>query len=99
MAKGKNLRRLAEVLNCRPGWLLGGKDDEDAGVLHRGGTAHGKASWHQRALAAEKQLADLRNGLRDLLERSGDAAHPPETLGAGSLAGPGAAGSESVCAR
>jgi len=99
MAKGKNLRRLAEVLNCRPGWLLGGGDEEGAGVLHRGSMPHGKASWHQRALAAEKKLANLRNGLRDLLEKSGDAAKPQATSAASSLAASGAAGSESVHAR
>src|SRR5712672_3286385 len=68
MAKGKNLRRLAEVLNCRTGWLLGGKEDEAADVLHRGHTPHGKDTWQQRALAAEKKLAQLRNGLWKLLE-------------------------------
>src|SRR5437016_8875142 len=70
MAKGKNLRRLAEVLHCRPAWLLGEKDNEDAGVLYRGRTPHEKDTWQQRALAAEKKLAGLRNGLRDLLEMS-----------------------------
>src|SRR6266498_697568 len=62
MAKGKNLRRLAEVLNCRPGWLLGEEDNEYAGVLGRGRTPYGKDTWHRRALNAEKKLADLRSG-------------------------------------
>src|ERR1700694_3906365 len=35
MAKGKNLRRLAEVLNCRPGWLLGEEENEDTCALRR----------------------------------------------------------------
>src|SRR6266542_3312628 len=52
MAKGKNLRRLAEVLNCRPGWLLGEGYGEDMGKLRRGRTQYGKDSWQQRALAA-----------------------------------------------
>ena len=29
MAKGRNLRRLAEVLKCPPGWLLGEESSED----------------------------------------------------------------------
>src|SRR5438132_11353407 len=64
MAKGKNLRRLAEVLDCRPGWLLGEEDHEYGVVLGKPRTLHGKDTWHQRALAAEKKLADLRSGLR-----------------------------------
>src|SRR6266542_2888623 len=52
MAKGKNLRRLAEVLNCSPGWLLGEGYGEDMGKLRRGRTQYGKDSWQQRALAA-----------------------------------------------
>src|SRR5438128_6984319 len=68
MAKGKNLRRLAEVLNCRPGWLLGEETKEEAGVPGDGRPPHGRDTWHRRAIAAEKKLADLRNGLRYLLE-------------------------------
>ena len=86
MAKGKNLRRLAEVLDCRPGWLLGEEDHEYGVVLGKPRTPHGKDSWHQRALAAEKKLADLRSGLRYLLETSGDSPHHPEKLAASSLA-------------
>src|ERR1700694_6215902 len=78
MAKGKNLRRLAEVLNCRPGWLLGEEDNEDTGLLRRGQTSYGKDSWQQRALAAEKKLANLRTGLRYLLEGSADFPPPQE---------------------
>ena len=99
MAKGKNLRRLAEVLNCRTGWLLGGKEDEAADVLHRGHTPHGKDTWQQRALAAEKKLAQLRNGLWKLLETNDGLPPPQETLGASSLAAPGATGPETVRAR
>ena len=86
MAKGKNLRRLAEVLNCRPGWLLGEEDNEYAGVLGRGRTPYGKDTWHRRALNAEKKLADLRSGLRYLLETSGDLPHQQDKVAAGSLA-------------
>src|SRR5947207_8911253 len=68
MAKGKNLRRLAEVLKCRPGWLLGegSPDDTTAALPHS--PSEGHETWRHRALAAEKKLADLRSGLRFLLE-------------------------------
>src|SRR5438132_2001607 len=46
MAKGKNLRRLAEVLNCRPGWLLGEETKEEAGVPGDGRPPHGRDTWH-----------------------------------------------------
>ena len=88
MAKGKNLRRLAELLNCRPGWLLGEEGDIYTGVPDKGRRPH--VTWHQRALAAEKKLADLRNGLRYLLEASGDLA-PQERRAASSVTSPGAA--------
>jgi transcriptional regulator with XRE-family HTH domain len=91
MAKGKNLRRLAEVLNCRPGWLLGEEDIEDTGMLRRAQTPYGKDTWQQRALAAEKKLADLRTGLRFLLEASADLPPPPEKPAVSSLAGSAAA--------
>src|SRR2546430_12324551 len=68
MAKGKNLRRLAEVLDCQPGWLLGEEHHEGAAMLGKGPPPHGKESWQQRALVAEKKLANLRSGLRSLLE-------------------------------
>src|SRR5438477_3829072 len=61
MAKGKNLRRLAEVLNCRPGWLSGEEDHEAADLLGTGRTLDAKDSWQQRALAAERKLANLRS--------------------------------------
>ena len=84
-AKGKNLRRLAELFNCRPGWLLGEEEHEDAGK--RGGDMpYRKTDWQQRALTAEKKLATLRAGLRFLLESSADLAHPQETPTAGSIA-------------
>ena len=85
MAKGKNLRRLAEVLNCRAGWLLGEEDHVAADVLSKAGTAYGKDTWQQRALAAEKKLADLRSGIRLLLEMSADAPHPRRRLAAGAV--------------
>src|SRR6267143_2114288 len=72
MAKGKNLRRLAEVLDCRPRWLSGEEGSEGSALLSRARTAYGKDTWHQRALTAEKKLADLRSGLRHLLETIGD---------------------------
>jgi transcriptional regulator with XRE-family HTH domain len=86
MAKGKNLRRLAEVLNCRPGWLLGEEENEDTDVLRRGQTPYGKDTWQERALSAEKRLADLRAGLRLLLEASADFSPPQEKPAASSLA-------------
>src|SRR6266702_2493657 len=86
MAKGKNLRRLAEVLNCRPGWLLG-EESSDSGLLFgKAPLPHGKDTWHQRALAAEKKLAHLRIGLRHLLETSGDSPQPQAGLASGTLA-------------
>ena len=92
MAKGKNLRRLAELLKCRPGWLLGEDDQEDAGVLSRAQPAYGRDSWQQRALAAEKKLADLRNGLRYLLETSSGLPRSQEKRATSSLEDhPGAA--------
>ena len=90
MAKGKNLRRLAEVLNCRPGWLLGEEDHEDASVLRRGRTPQSKDTWQERALAAEKKLADLRTGLKYLLQTSGDLPLQ-ERRAASSVTAPGAA--------
>jgi transcriptional regulator with XRE-family HTH domain len=54
MAKGKNLRRLAEVLNCRPGWLLGEEGDVYTSVQDKGRRSHMTDTWHDRALAAEK---------------------------------------------
>src|SRR6266581_9567864 len=47
MAKGKNLRRLAEVLNCRTGWLLGEEGSEYGVILGKGRMLEGKESWHQ----------------------------------------------------
>src|SRR6266498_1438336 len=48
MAKGKNLRRLAEVLKCRPGWLLG-EEDHDPGMHKaqppKAQTRYGKDDW------------------------------------------------------
>jgi transcriptional regulator with XRE-family HTH domain len=85
MAKGKNLRRLAELLDCRPGWLLGQEDHEDAG-MRATPTPSGKDAWQARALAAEKKLAALRTGLRFLLETSADLPHPQEKSTAGALA-------------
>jgi hypothetical protein len=87
MAKGRNLRRLAEVLKCRPGWLLGEGSFEDAGVAHARNSAENQESWRHRALAAEKKLADLRSGLRFLLETSGDA--PTDRFPSPPLAAPG----------
>src|SRR2546423_14625693 len=66
MAKGKNLRRLAAVLNCRPGWLSGEEENDMATRTVAGRRAGGRESWHDRALAAEKKLADLVRGLRFL---------------------------------
>src|SRR3954469_16246434 len=57
MAKGKNLRRLAEVLQCGTGWLLGEDDPELAGALGRPRIPYRKDTWQQRALVAEKKLA------------------------------------------
>jgi transcriptional regulator with XRE-family HTH domain len=74
MAKGKNLRRLAALLNCRPGWLSGQEDNEYTG-MGGGPTPQGKGVWQNRALAAEKKLAALRTGLRVLLETSADLPH------------------------
>src|SRR5947208_5403082 len=93
MAKGKNLRRLAEVLNCRPGWLLGEEDNDEAGAMGKGQTPYGKDhdTWRQRALVAEKKLADLRSGLWYLLEASGDSPHRQEKRPASSLTDPRAA--------
>src|SRR5256885_13667536 len=58
MAKGKNLRRLAEVLSCRPGWLLGEEGIESGILAGKTPLPHGKDTWHLRALTAEKKLAD-----------------------------------------
>ena len=90
MAKGKNLRRLAEVLNCRPGWLLGEEGDVYTSVQDKGRRSHMTDTWHDRALAAEKKLADLRSGLRYLLEASGDLPLQ-ERRAASSVTAPGAA--------
>jgi len=84
MAKGKNLRRVAELLNCRPGWFLGEEDNGDATVPRIGQTPYGKETWQQRALAAEKKLAALRSGLRSLLEASAEPPLPPEAKPPGS---------------
>src|SRR5437879_4940760 len=59
MAKGKNLRRLAEVLKCRPGWLLGEESLEEAGAALPHPSSDGDDRWRHRALVAEKKLADL----------------------------------------
>src|SRR5436190_848864 len=92
MAKGKNLRRLAEVLHCRPGWLLGEEGDVYTSVPDKGRRLHVRDTWHHRALAAEKKLADLRSGLKYLLEASGDLPHPQRRMAASSLEDhPGAA--------
>ena len=92
MAKGKNLRRLAELLKCRPGWLLGEDDHEDAGMMSRAQPPHGRETWQQRALAAEKKLADLRSGLRSLLEIGGGLPRSQEKRATSSLEDhPGAA--------
>jgi transcriptional regulator with XRE-family HTH domain len=85
MAKGKNLRRLAELLQCHPSWLLGGGDHEEAG-LGAGQTPQGKDVWRQRALAAEKKLAALRTGLRVLLETGADLSRPNVKSGDGPAA-------------
>ena len=84
-AKGKNLRRLAEVLKCGPEWLLGEEEHEVAGVLSGARIPYRKDPWQQRALVAEKKLADLRSGLRYLLEAS-DVVPRPGKLEAGPLA-------------
>lgn len=88
MAKGKNLRRLAELLHCRPAWLLGAEESEEPSL---GGAPvpHGKDVWQQRALAAEKKLAALRTGLRVLLETSADLrqSSPKLTEGPASTSG------------
>jgi transcriptional regulator with XRE-family HTH domain len=92
MAKGKNLRRLAELLKCRPGWLLGEDDHEDAGVMSRAQPSYGKETWQQRALAAEKKLADLRSALRYLLDTGGSLPRTQEKRATSSLEDhPGAA--------
>ncbi len=75
MAKGKNLRRLAEVLDCRPGWLSGEETNVDLAGLGKPRTPQDHDTWHRRALQAEKKLADLRQGLHYLLETSGDSPH------------------------
>jgi len=85
MAKGKNLRRLAEVLDCRPGWLSGEETIEAVAAAGRVRVSDSKDPWHQRALHAEKRLADLRSGLRYLLETSGDSPQPQEHFPASSL--------------
>jgi transcriptional regulator with XRE-family HTH domain len=87
MAKGKNLRRLAALLNCRPGWLSGQEESEEAG-MGAGHALHGKDVWQNRALAAEKKLAALRTGLRVLLETSADLPHPQAKPTEGSLPTP-----------
>jgi transcriptional regulator with XRE-family HTH domain len=87
MAKGRNLRRLAEVLKCRPGWLLGEGSAEEAGTMSAPRSPEGHDSWRHRALAAEKKLADLRSGLRFLLETSGDG--PSDRFPGPPLAAPG----------
>ena len=92
MAKGKNLRRLAELLKCRPGWLLGEEEQEDAGVMSRAQPPYGRETWQQRALIAEKKLGELRSGLRYLLETSGGLPRAQERRATSSLADhPGAA--------
>src|SRR5437016_2112774 len=87
MAKGKNLRRLAEVLKCRPGWLLGEESLEEAGAALPHPSSDGDDRWRHRALVAEKKLADLRSGLRFLLETSGDT--PQDRFPGPPLAAPG----------
>src|ERR1051325_1174695 len=72
MAKGKNLRRLAEVLNCATGWVLGEDQEEIVTVITRARLPYRKDSWQRRALVAEKKLADLQKGLRYLLEASSE---------------------------
>jgi len=90
MAKGKNLRRLAELLNCQPGWLLGGEGSEETGTAG-GQTSQGKDVWRQRALTAEKKLAALRTGLRVLLETSADLPRSQGKTTEGSAASLGGA--------
>src|SRR5436305_10107196 len=45
MAKGKNLRRLAEVLNCSTGWLLGEDQQEFEAETSRPRIPFRKDSW------------------------------------------------------
>src|SRR5712672_1527243 len=78
MAKGKNLRRLAQVLDCRPDWLSGEETSMDLAGPGKPRTSERKDSWHRRAINAEKKLADLRGGLRYLLEASSDLPQPQE---------------------
>jgi len=76
MAKGKNLRRLAEVLNCQPRWLAGEEEPQQEAAFAKRTDPHEQETWQQRALSAEKKLADLRNGLRMLLETSEEPPAP-----------------------
>ena len=72
-AKGRNLRRLAEVLNCDPGWLSG--ENVDVATTLRDEPSRSETEiWKSRAVSAEKKLADLRSGLRSLLDLSSDVA-------------------------
>jgi transcriptional regulator with XRE-family HTH domain len=91
MAKGKNLRRLAEVLDCQPGWLSGEETIEAVAAAGRVRFSDSKDTWHRRALNAEKRLADLRSGLRYLLETSGDSVQLQEQFPARNLPASGGA--------
>ena len=94
LAKGRNLRRLAEALDCDAAWLTGlaetGEPVVDGGGILREEPSGGEAAhWRERALRAERRLAALEGRLRALLG---------VTEGAHGAAGPAGVSSKGVSA-
>jgi transcriptional regulator with XRE-family HTH domain len=81
-AKGKNLRKLSEILACDPHWLTTGEvDDKETLISLKEVPAESELElWKRRARTAEKQLDTIRNMLRSVLEMSSPTpTAPPST--------------------